>query len=326
MMKNILKVRLKQIYTLTIVFVLVGSIIPRAFAKNINGAGSIFAFPLVKKWIEVYSLFFQKSVNYQPIGSPKGIKQLLTKKVDFAVTNILPDELKENSLSIFHLPICIGTLVISYNLPGKPDLKLTPKVIAQIFMGKILFWDDKNILLLNPTLKLPHLPIKVFYRREAGENLILSTYLTSVSQAWKEKIGQTITFNFTTGTSAKNDKEIAKLITNTSGSIGYLAFPYAYAYGLPMASIQNRTGNFVKPSLLTVSSPTKKMGYPLCSFCWVLFYPKEHYSKEKGVELFQFLSWIIHEGQRYNAPMHFFPLSNNLVRRSEILLNKWKIQ
>jgi len=161
--------------------------------QTLVGAGATFPYPLYDKWFSVYHKLTGVKVNYQAIGSGGGIRQLLNRIVDFGGTDAFMSEaeLKKAPSKILHIPTCLGAVVITYNLPGNPALKLTPDVIADIFLGKIKKWNDKRISRLNPEVALPSMNIVVIHRSEgSGTTFIFSDYLTKVSKEWAKKVGR----------------------------------------------------------------------------------------------------------------------------------------
>src|SRR6476659_4807991 len=120
--------------------------------KPLLGAGATFVYPLFSKQFSEYNKLTGLKINYQSIGSGGGILQLTNKTVDFGDSDApLNDEQTQKiSAPVLHIPMCSGAVVISYNLPGiKDTLKLTPDIIANIFLGKIKSWNDAQIAAAN---------------------------------------------------------------------------------------------------------------------------------------------------------------------------------
>jgi ABC-type phosphate transport system substrate-binding protein len=162
-------------------------------AKDVEliGAGATFPYPLYSKMFDVYNKEYGVKVNYQAIGSGGGIRQLISKTVDFGGSDaIMSDkDLAEASAPVLHVPTCAGAVVLTYNLTGEPQLGFTPDVIADIFRGKISKWNDPRISAINPGVKLPGMNITVVHRSDgSGTTFIISDYLSKVSAEWKEKV------------------------------------------------------------------------------------------------------------------------------------------
>ena len=159
----------------------------------INGAGATFPYPIYSKWFDEYAKV-DPSVrfNYQSIGSGGGQKQILAQTVDFGASDgpMSDDNLSKAPGKILHIPTVAGAVVITYNLPGNPALKLDADTIAGIFLGTIKKWNDPKIAATNPGIKLPDKDIVVVHRSDgSGTTFIFTDYLSKVSSEWKSKVG-----------------------------------------------------------------------------------------------------------------------------------------
>jgi phosphate transport system substrate-binding protein len=310
------------------------------------GAGATFPFPLYSKMFDAYYQMNNVKVNYQAIGSGGGIKQLLSKTVEFGATDAFMDE-EEMGMSekpIIHIPTCLGAVVVTYNLPGNPVLKLTPDIIADIFLGKIKRWNDKRIKVLNPEAKLLDQKIVIVHRSDgSGTTFIFSDYLSKVSSEWSEKVGRGKSLNWPVGLGGKGNQGVAGLIQQTPGSIGYTELIYAMSNDMPAALVQNKSGNFINPSISSVSqsanidlpSDTRvsltntdaENGYPIGSFTWLILYNELNVvckTERDAKALMDLLWWMIHDGQNLVEPLHYAPLPEEAVKKSEILLKSVK--
>lgn len=317
-----------------------------AGSKTLMGAGATFPYPLYSKYFDVYYHETGVKVNYQAIGSGGGIRQLEAKTVDFGASDAFmsDEELREayekTHGKILHIPTCLGAVVITYHLPGNPTLRLTPDVIADIFLGKIKKWNDKRIAQLNPAVSLPNMNIVVVHRAEAsGTTFIFTDYLSKVNREWKEKVGRGKVVPWPTGLAGKGNPGVAGLVRQVPGSVGYVELIYAKENGMPVALIRNKAGRFIKPSLKSVSlaaninlpadtrvsitNTSAPKGYPISSFTWLIFYKEQHYngrSKERALRLAKLLWWIEHEGQRYNESLLYGRLPRAAVKRAEAII------
>ena len=295
------------------------------------GAGATFPQPLYSKMFDIYFQQSKIKINYQGIGSGGGINQLIKKTVDFAGTDayMTEKELKEAGSTVLHIPTCLGAVVVTYNLPGNPKLKLTPDVISDIFLGKVKKWNDPKIQSINKDVKLPDLGITVVRRADgSGTTYIFSEYLTKVSKEWKEKMGTGKSLNWPEGfIGQKGNPGVSGYIKQTQGAIGYVELIYALQNNMAFASIKNKSGNFIEPTPKTVSNAAKikipadtnvsltdtdaKDGYPISSFTWLIFYKEQNYggrTKQRAEALAKLLLWIVTDGQRYVEPLQYSPL------------------
>ncbi len=310
--------------------------------QTLIGAGATFPYPLYDKWFSIYHHQTGIKVNYQAIGSGGGIRQLLNQIVDFGGTDAYMSdaEMAKAPGEILHIPTCIGAIVVTYNLPSNPVLRFSPDVLADIFMGKIKRWNNPRIVKLNPKVSLPNLPIVVVHRSEgSGTNFNFTNYLSKVSPEWRKQIGYGKVVNWPTGLGAKGNPGVAGLIRQIPGSIGYVELIYAEENKMPVALIQNKSGNFIKPSLKSVSAAANVKlpddtriiitntdapdGYPISSFTWIIFYKEQHYngrSYTRAKTLAKLLWWMIHQGQKYNAELLYAPLPKSAVRKAEAII------
>ena len=304
-------------------------------SKSLLGAGATFPEPLYSRMFSEYYKIYGVAVNYQPIGSGGGIRQLISKTIDFGATDVplTEEEEREAGEKIVHIPVCIGAVVVVFNLPGITSIKLTPEVIADIFLGKITKWDDERISSLNPDIKLPNLPILVVRRSDgSGTTYIFSDYLSGVSTEWKEKVGKGKSLNWPAGIGGKGNAGVTAYVKQTPGAIGYVEKAYATQNRLGVVAIKNKAGVFVLPELKNIMASANqkisdlkfsllnsrsKDAYPLSSFTWIIVYRElSNVAKdiEKAREIKKLLLWMINDGQKYAQFYDFAPLPEDLVK------------
>ena len=315
----------------------------QATGKELLGAGATFPYPFYSKLFDSYHKEKNVKINYQAIGSGGGIRQLINKTVDFGGTDAFmkKEDMGKTSNPILHIPTCLGAVVVTYNIPGNPSVKLTSEIIADIFLGKISKWNDKRIVLVNPDIKLPKMNIVVVHRSDgSGTTFIFSDYLSKVNKQWSEKVGAGKSLNWPTGLGAKGNPGVTGLVKQVPGSIGYVELIYAMGNKMPYADIKNKSGVFVKPSIesvslaanvalpddtrITITDTAAAKGYPISGFTWLIFYKEQNYdgrSKEKAETLIDMLRWVLHEGQQLAEPLHYAPLPKEAITKGEIILN-----
>jgi phosphate transport system substrate-binding protein len=310
---------------------------------RLQGAGATFPAPLYAKWVSEYDkLNSNVRIDYQSVGSGGGIQQITARTVDFGASDapMSGDELKAAQGEILHIPTVLGAVVIAYNLPGNPELKFSPATIADIFLGKITKWDDKAIEDDNPGVQLPSADISVVHRSDSsGTTAIFTEYLSKVSPEWKEKVGAGKQPNWPAGQGGKGNEGVMGAVKNQPNSVGYVELVYAEQTKLPAAQVKNASGNFIKPSLESVTAAaTETLGstpedlrvsitnagganaYPISSYTYILVY-KDQKDAAKGRALVDFLWWAVHDGEQYATPLSYAPLPKELVSRVEAKLN-----
>ncbi len=328
--------------TMTVLLMIIGCGNNKSSEVELLGAGATFPYPLYSKMFSEYYKEKGIRVNYQAIGSGGGIRQLLNKVVDFGGTDAFMSDgsLAKATAKILHIPTCLGAVVVTYNLPGNPKLKLTSDIIADIFLGKIKKWNDDRIKKLNPEVGLPDSNITVVHRSDgSGTTFIFSDYLSKVSKKWREKVGRGKSLNWPVGLGGKGNPGVAGLIKQTPNSVGYVELIYALQNNMPFATIKNKKGNFIVPSLKSVSLAAQinipddtrisltdtdaEKGYPISSFTWIILYQEQNYnsrSYERAKATVDLLWWIIHNGQKYNKELEYAPLPASAVEKAEKIL------
>jgi len=306
----------------------------------INGAGATFPYPLYSKWFSEYAkIDTSVKFNYQSIGSGGGIKQITAQTVDFGASDkFLSDaELAAAPGKLLHIPTVMGAVVVTYNLPGIPKgLKLNSEDVANIFLGKITKWNDKKIADDNPGVNLPDKAIIVVHRSDgSGTTSIFTDYLSGVNSDWAAKVGKGASVKWPVGLGGKGNEGVAGQIKTTQYTIGYVELAYAFENKLPYATLKNKAGAFVEPSIKTTSAAAAaaiknmpadyrislvnqpaKDAYPIVGFTWLLVY-QDQKDKTKGKKLVEFLNWSLHKGQKMAAPMLYAPLPESVVKMVE---------
>lgn len=310
--------------------------------KEIMGAGATFPFPLYSKMFDAYNKEKGVKVNYQSVGSGAGIQQLTNKTVDFGASDAFmsDDELSKAPAPIVHIPICLGSVVVTYNIEGVTSLKLSPEVLSDIFMGEIKKWDDEKIKKDNPDAKLPSSDINVVHRSDgSGTSAVFTDYLAKVSEDWKKSVGAGKSVNWPVGLGAKGNEGVGGMVKQTPGSIGYVELIYALQNKMSTAQLKNKKGNFVEPTLKSTSAAANVTipedtrisltnsdaddGYPIVSFTWVLLYKDQNYAgktENKAKEVLKLIWWMVHEGQQYAEPLSYGTLTPEAVKKSEVIL------
>jgi len=307
------------------------------------GAGSSFDNPLFSKMFSEYNKTNGLKVNYQSVGSGAGISQLTNKTVDFGASDAPMNGKQDSAVTapVLHIPVTAGAVAISYNLPDVKDtLMLTPSVLADIFLGKITKWDDAKIASINKGVKLPSIPIVVAHRSDgSGTTNIFTTYLSKVSEDWNAKVGKGSAVNWPVGLGGKGTEGVAGSVKQTPGGIGYIELAYAIQNNMAYAKIQNKAGNFITPSIASVTAAANVTipadskisltntdaadGYPISGFSWVLIYKEQKYNDrtaDRATKLLKLLSWMIHDGQQYSGPLTYAPLSPAAVTVGDAIL------
>lgn len=315
---------------------------------TIHAAGATFPYPLYSKWFSDYNAKTPSvKINYQSIGSGAGIKQFLEGTIDFGASDapMTDEELaKVKSGSAIHIPTCMGAVVLAYNIPGlSGDLKLSPSVLAGIFLGKIKKWNDPLIKADNPKTNLPETAILVAHRSDgSGTTSIFTDYLAKVSPEWKSKVGAGKAVSWPTGLGGKGNEGVTGIIKQTAGSIGYVELIYADQNKLAKAMIKNKAGQFVAPTLEAVTAAAKgslksmpedfrvsitdaegKASYPISGFTYLLL--SNSIPGPKGKAIVEFLNWALTEGQKSAPTLGYSALPPELTKKVQNKVKSIKV-
>ena len=303
----------------------------------INGAGATFPYHIYSKWFDEYAKT-DPSVrfNYQSIGSGGGQKQITARTVDFGASDgpMSDENLAKAPGKILHIPTVAGADVITYNLPGNPKLKLDGDAIAGIFLGNITKWNDPKIAALNPGVELPDVGIIPVHRSDgSGTTFIFTDYLSSISPVWADSVGKgtSVKWPASVGIGAKGNEGVAGQVKQLSGAVGYVELIYAKQNQMPYADIKNAAGNFITPSLdsVTAALATAKIPddfrfsmvnapgeqtYPIAGTTWLLVYEKQK-DAAKGKKLVEFLNWALSRGETLAPSLDYAPLPDAVQQR-----------
>ncbi len=311
---------------------------------SLNGAGATFPGPLYTKWFDEYYKLTGVRINYQPIGSGGGIKQITEGTVDLGASDGImtaEEHAKAEAANgpIMHIPMTSGAVTIVYNLPGisAGQLKLTSDALTDIYLKKITKWNHPRITAINQGLNLPAETIAVVYRSDgSGTTFIFTNYLSKVSDEWKTKVGNATSVSFPGDIGGKGNAGVAGQVQQIPNSIGYVELAYAKQNKMAWAKLRNQAGNYIEPSIAATTKAAEGVAlpddmkvmltnsanpdaYPIVGFTWILAYTNQK-DKAKGEVLGKVLWWAIHDGQQYTEPLDYARLSNAAVTRAENLI------
>lgn len=313
-----------------------------AATVQVTGAGATFPFPLYSRWFYDYgSADPSVRFNYQSIGSGGGIRQVTAKTVDFGASDaILNKEQRAAAPDLLMFPTVAGADVIAYNVQdagGKPipsGLKLSPDVIADIFLGKITQWNDTRLAQLNPDILLPDQNIIVAHRSDgSGTTFLFTNYLSQASEAWKQQVGFGTSVEWPVGIGGKGNEGVSGVIRQQPGSLGYVELAYAAQNKMAYASVQNSAGAFVEPSLASITAASDAFGnempedmgqllvnapgkesYPIAGYTFLLLY-KDMPDCAKAQKLVSFIEWAITQGDQTATELLYAPLGSSVEQK-----------
>ena len=310
---------------------------------SLTAAGATFPLPFYNLVFKNYTESKGIPVTYGGVGSGGGIRSLTDKVVDFGATDAFleDDKIAEMPAPIVHIPTCLGAVVITYNLPGIVELKLSNELLEKIFLGEITKWNDPLIAANNTGVKLPVKDILFVHRSDgSGTTQIFSDYMTKISTKWAEKIGAGKSLNWPVGMGAKGNPGVVGTISQTEGAIGYVGSEFAFAQKTQMAKVQNSAGEYVLPTMASISAAAKgnipddtrimltnssdPESYPISGFTWIILYKEQAYngrSLAQAEETVKLLDWMVSPEAQAEAPnVHYAPLTEDAAAKAKAIL------
>lgn len=310
------------------------------WADSVMGAGASFPAPLYTAWARSWKSVSGDEVNYQPIGSGGGIRQIRERTVDFGATDRPLDRRELDAVGLIQFPAVIGGIVPVVNVPGVAGgrLRLTGAVMGEIFLGHIMRWDDPAIARLNPGLALPPLPITVVHRSDgSGTTYLFTTWLTRVSNGWARGPGASDAVDWPSGIGAKGNDGVAVFVKRTIGAIGYLEYTFAQKVKVAQVQLQNRAGQWVSPTpqgfaqaaasvpwvtgagaqLLMLDQPGAA-SWPISGASFILM--RRHGPRPlRDAAVLRFFDWALRHGDATAQRLDYVPLSGAI--KAQVMQN-----
>ena len=315
-----------------------------ATAQKLNGAGATFPYPIYSKWFSEYSSSHGIQINYQPVGSGAGIRQVTSGTVDFGASDgpMTDEQIASSKVKIQHIPTVLGAVVPIYNLQGVGGgLKFSPDVLADIYLGKITNWNDARIAKDNPGVNLPNTEIFVVHRSDgSGTTYIFTDYLSKVSADWKGGPGKGTSPSWPRGIGAKGNEGVAGMVRQTPGALGYVELIYALQNKIDTGLVKNPGGVFMKASIESVTAAAASMkqmpadyrvsitnapgkdAYPISSFTWLLV-PNPGPDAAKAKALKDFVTWMLDHESEVTA-LNYAPLPDSVVTKVKTTIGQLK--
>ncbi len=313
-----------------------------ANAADMTGAGATFPAPVYSKWAESYKTATGNGLNYQPIGSGGGIKQIKAKTVDFGASDmpLKGEELDADGLVQF--PTVMGGVVPVVNLEGVKagQMKLTGEVLADIYLGKITKWNDAAIAALNPGVKLPADDIAVVHRADgSGTSFLFTDYLSKVNAQFKTSVGAGTAVKWPVGLGGKGNEGVAANVTNTKNSIGYVEYAYAKKNKMEFVSLKNHDGQYVEPTEesfksaaagadwaktpgfgVVLTDQAGKASWPITGATFILMHKVEA-NGANAKEVLKFFDWSYKNGNGMATDLDYVPLPTPVIK---MVQDSWK--
>ena len=316
---------------------------------TLNGGGSTFVNPLMSRW--TYGFHQQRSnldINYQSIGSGGGVQQVRSGTVDFGASDYPLDDKALGSMKpMLQIPETAGPVCLTYSLPGlSQPLQLSAPALAGIFLGKIAMWNDAAIAQDNPGVTLPNLKIVPVHRTDgSGTTAAFTTYLSAVSDEWKNSVGKGGSVSWPGGVGGKGSEGVTEQVRQSPGAIGYVELTYAQQNKLPVASVRNKAGKYIQPTTASTTAAiagyaaqlsqdprtpivdppaSAPDAYPISTLTFLII-PADGNDAAKRSALKAFVGYILGQGQSEAANLNYAPLPDALKQYDQQTLNKMTV-
>jgi phosphate transport system substrate-binding protein len=313
---------------------------PKKVGGAISGAGATFPEPLYDEWVKRFKDETGTTVTYDPIGSGGGIAQFIAKTADFGASDapMTAAEVRaaEKKGAPVHVPTVFGAVTVSYNVPAlAKGLRLDGATVADIFLGRIRRWNDGRIAALNPGTKLPNIAITVVHRAdESGTTKVFTTFLAGTSPEWARRVGSDKSVRWPVGVGAAKNTGVAAGVRATNGAVGYVEQAYALQNNLTTATVRNRAGRYVAPTLEStiaagqgvtvprdlrfsaVGTSTDPGAYPIATATFLLVYRdmcKAGLPPDRAQRVVNWLHYALTAGQRVAPELQYAPLPNAVL-------------
>ncbi|MGD0082534.1 MAG: phosphate ABC transporter substrate-binding protein PstS [Acidimicrobiales bacterium] len=299
---------------------------------SLTGAGASSAQPFLTRAFYDYNRSNPNvTVNYSPTGSSVGISDIQANNVNFGQSEIpmsSSDLAKATGGPILQLPIDLGGVAISYNVPGTPkNLHLNGNQLAQIYLGKITDWHQ-----IDSSIPSGIHIVAVHRADSSGPGYDLDQYLIDTSPTWVTATGTTTASKTwpeaNVGIGQQLNSGVATYVKQTPGAIGFIEYSYALQNKFTNASLLNKAGAYVAPTTASIAAAgshaanlsasnynivngTGRGTYPLANFSWSLIYQKQKVINT-GIALGKLLDWVSSTGQRNALPLGYAPLPANV--------------
>jgi phosphate transport system substrate-binding protein len=312
-----------------------------AMAADITGAGSTFAYPIYSKWAETYKKTTKVGLNYQSVGSGAGIKQIKAKTVDFGASDMpLPAE-ELNADGLMQFPTIMGGVVAVVNLDGVApgQLKMTGPLLADIYLGKVTKWNDKEIAAQNPGVKLPADDITVVHRADgSGTSFLFTDFLSKTNAEFKTKVGSGTAVKWPVGVGGKGNDGVAANVQRIKGAIGYVEWAYAKKNKMAHTQLKNKDGVFLQPDDdnfkaaaanadwakapgmgVVLTDQPGKQSWPITGVTFALMHKAQ--ASANGKEVLKFFDWAFKNGGAAAAELDYVPMPAAVISQIEA---QWK--
>jgi phosphate transport system substrate-binding protein len=322
---------------------------------SLEETGSSLLYPLFNLWVAgAKTKFPNLTVTTASTGSGTGVSAAATGTVQIGASDayLAPSEVSAYP-GLMNIPLAISSQFIAYNIPGVTGhLKLTGKLLSQIYQGQVTNWDAPAIKSINPGLSLPNLPIVTIHRSDSsGDTFLFTSFLSDADpNGWGSKYSYSTSIQFPNAPGAEGAEKNSGMLTTcqaTRGCVAYIGVSYlqqALSAGLGEAELQNKSGNYELPTAAAISSeasgyasqtPTNGSismiygpasdGYPIVNYEYAIVETTQS-SAQDAAAVQAFLAWTIDpsggNASSYLNQVNFVPLPTQVINIAVNQLSK----
>jgi phosphate transport system substrate-binding protein len=324
---------------------------------TVSETGSTLLYPLFNLWASGYGQSYPSvSIQTAGTGSGTGITDATDGTADIGASDAyLSSSELTAAPTLRNIPLAISAQLITYNVTGvTAHLKLTGKVLSEIYQGKVTNWDNAALKSLNPGVTLPNLPIVTLHRSDSsGDTFLFSSFLSSTdANGWGKSVGFNTTLTFPNAPGALGEDGNSGMVSGckaTPGCVAYVGVSYltqALQSGLGYAQLQNADHQWELPTAAAINAEAagfanttpangsvsmiyvkSKGGYPIINYEYAIVNAKQS-SSGTAKSIRSVLEWAINakdgNDATYLAQVNFQPLPSSVATQSLKQIKKIK--
>ena len=232
---------------------------------TVTETGSTLLYPLFNLWASGYNQQFSSTtIQTAGTGSGTGISEAENGTIDIGASDAyLSPSVAQSNPDLKNIPLAVSAQLVAYDVPGvTAHLKLSGKVLSEIYQGTVTNWNASQIESLNPGVTLPSLPIVTLHRSDSsGDTFLFTTYLSKTDPSgWGTKIGYNTTVPWPNAPGALGETGNSGMVSGckaTPGCIAYVGISYltqTLQAGLGYAALQNGKGQYELPTATSIAA------------------------------------------------------------------------
>ena len=232
---------------------------------TVTETGSTLMYPIFNLWASGFNeKFSSTTIQTAGTGSGTGISEAENDTINIGTSDAyLSPSVVQSNPSLRNIPLAISAQLVNYNLPGvTAHLKLSGKLLSEIYQGQVTNWGAQQIASANPGVTLPNLPIVTLHRSDSsGDTFLFTSYLSKAdASGWGTKIGYNTTVPWPAAPGALGETGNSGMVSGckaTPGCLAYIGISYltqTLQAGLGYGQLQNGKGQYVLPTSANIAA------------------------------------------------------------------------